>query len=182
MNRHLPFFLALSFVLSACSKPAPTDPVDSLLSNARNGGAQSQMLLARRYADGDGVEQSFKHSEFWYRVAAEGGDLQAALRLATMILEGKGVRQDPEDAFRWFKRAADGGARRAWFYLGQCHLEGLGTAKSEIEAYAWLRMAMDDGDHRAKGAIHELRNTLKPYHVQAGDRRVATLREQFAAQ
>ena len=57
----------------------------------------------------------------------------------------------------------------------------MGTVKSEIEAYAWLRLAMDDGDDRAKGPLHQIRTSLKPYHVQAGERRLEALRAQLSS-
>ncbi len=71
------------------------------LQAAEQGNAKSQFYLGVMYAKGQGVPQSEKQAEHWYRKAAEQGDASAQYNLGVMYENGQGVRQDHVQAVQW---------------------------------------------------------------------------------
>ncbi|CAG9202778.1 MULTISPECIES: tetratricopeptide repeat protein [Burkholderia cepacia complex] len=58
---------------------------------ATAGDAQAQFVLAERYANGEGVQQSSRNATYWYARAAAQGHVQAQKEQARCRDEGEGV-------------------------------------------------------------------------------------------
>jgi TPR repeat protein len=69
-----------------------------------------QYALGLRYANGDGVEQSFVKAAESFRLAAEAGHAAAQKNLGLLYASGKGVTQDYAKAEKWLRQAAAKGA------------------------------------------------------------------------
>lgn len=68
--------------------------------------AHSQLMIGSLYFSGQGVEQSYREAEHWFRLAAENGSADAALQLAEMYIKGEGVKADARKALHWRTEAA----------------------------------------------------------------------------
>src|SRR5262249_1089182 len=70
------------------------------------GDPDAQVELGQKYADGEGVKQSYELAAKWFRKAAEhvpnlGGARQGRHRLAQLYMEGLGVPRDYVQAYFW---------------------------------------------------------------------------------
>lgn len=96
--------------------PATVGPL-SLRRAAASGDASAQFEVARRLAEGKGVNQDFKLALNWYLRAASQGFAQAQYRLGTFYERGLGVDKDPARARIWYKQAAEQGNVKAMHNL-----------------------------------------------------------------
>lgn len=96
---------------------------------AEHGDVKAEFTLARMYADGKGVPQSYALASVWYRKAAEQGYAKAQFNLGQMYLRGQGVGKDYAEALKWIQRAADQGDARAEASLAFMYYNGQGWLK-----------------------------------------------------
>ena len=83
----------LKSLVKADSLPAkPAVPPSTKASEPKD--PDGQYALGLRYANGDGVEQSFVKAAEWFRLAAEAGHAAAQKNLGLLYASGKGVTQD----------------------------------------------------------------------------------------
>jgi TPR repeat protein len=78
-----------------------------MLLAADHGDPDAQLVLGQKYADAEGVEQSYELAAKWFRRAAEhfpdlGGASQGRNRLGKLYMEGLGVPRDYAQAYFWF--------------------------------------------------------------------------------
>jgi TPR repeat protein len=81
---------------------------------AESGEPDAQVVLGKKYEDGDGVEQNYQLAAKWFRKAAEhvpdlGGAGQGRNRLGLLYMEGHGVPRDYAQAYFWFSLNGPGG-------------------------------------------------------------------------
>lgn len=85
---------------------------------AEQDNAHSQLMIGSLYFGGQGVEQSYREAEQWFRLAAENGSADAALQLAEMYIKGEGVKADAREASHWRSEAATLAERNSGI---ECH-------------------------------------------------------------
>ena len=73
---------------------------------AESGDAKAQLVVARRYYNGDGVTKDNAKAAEWYRKAAEQGNEFAQYNLGAMYDKGEGIPKDAAKAGDWWKKAA----------------------------------------------------------------------------
>lgn len=75
-----------TFMLSALiSFGGMGQTMDALLNKARNGVVSAQMELAKRYIEGEDVEQDFKQALFWYEEAAKKNSVDAMIQCGELL-------------------------------------------------------------------------------------------------
>ena len=67
--------------------------------------SQSIFELGKRYAEGDGVRQSWAEAVKWYQKAADQGNADAQYNLGFCYANGDGVRQNWAEAVKWYNRS-----------------------------------------------------------------------------
>ncbi len=85
--------------------------ITGLKQKAESGDAKSQLGLARRYYNGDGVTKDDAKAAEWYQKAAEQGNALAQYNLGTMYQRGEGVTKDAAKAEEWLQKAAAQGLK-----------------------------------------------------------------------
>jgi len=123
--------------------------IDALASAARAGDPRSQTELARRYIQGDGVDQDFAEGSEWFREAAIQGVASAQYNLAVLYERGLGVTKDDVRALLWYHSAAEQSHPLAQYNLGIFYLQGRGIPLSYGEAVRWFRAASRQGVSKA---------------------------------
>ncbi len=127
---------------------------------AEKGNPEAQYLLAVRYLNGQGVEQSPTEAVNWLRRAAEQGHAGAQDSLGVRYATGQGIEQNDIEALRWFRKAAEQGHPVAQFNLGLAFAQGRGGPVDLIQAYAWFCLSAEQGDGVAAGALETILESL----------------------
>lgn len=83
--------------------------VEDLVSEAEVGDPDCMEILAQIYLNGDGVEQDFKKSAYWWEKLAATDNATAQFNLGLYYAKGCGVARDFAKAAEWMKKAADNG-------------------------------------------------------------------------
>lgn len=117
----------------------------SLLDAARRGDAVSQRLLARMYANGDGVGRNEAAAAEWYGRAAGAGDVDSVLALAELHRRGLGLPKDAARARALYRGAADAGSAVAAYRLALMLVAGEGGERDAAAARHRLGRAADGG-------------------------------------
>lgn len=99
--------------------------------------------LGNRYANGDGIKQSFSEAVKYYRIAAEQGDPEGQCNLAVSYYRGQGVMLDDEEALKWFQLAADQGYARGQYNVGVYYDRGIVVEQDYREAMKWYLLAAE---------------------------------------
>lgn len=89
------------------------ETLQTLMDKARHGDEQAQVDLAKRYEEGEGVDQSDSKAAEWFQVAANQGQAEAQYYLGWMYANGYGLPQDRVQAMIWFERSAAQGNKDA---------------------------------------------------------------------
>lgn len=112
------------------------------------GNIHAMLSLAKRYKEGNGVEQSIKDSIYWWLKAAPQSN-EAQMEMAECYLTGTGVRQDYVQGMNWLKKAASNNPA-AMLKMAELSLNPLpGAERSESEAKIWWSRAAALGDSLA---------------------------------
>jgi TPR repeat protein len=91
---------------------------------ARQGFAEAQYSLARRYECGEGgVPCDSRLAGAWCQKAAEQGLAKAQSMLGECYDNGWGFHPDRVLALKWYQKAADQGLGEGAYYVGLCHEE-----------------------------------------------------------
>jgi TPR repeat protein len=106
---------------------------------ASHGDAAAEYALAKRYANGDGVEQDYHEARHWFLQAAEQGHVRAQSKVAASFWEGRGGPQDYTRAYFWGLLAQAGGDETAAEIVLGCapHLTQAQTAAEQNAAEQW---------------------------------------------
>src|SRR5262249_30172027 len=83
---------------------SPSIAVRWLRRSVHQGNPWAHFYLGMCYANGLGVEQSFRKAAKFYRIAAEGGDSGGANNLAALYEYGRGVKRSARCAAVWRRR------------------------------------------------------------------------------
>ena len=116
----------------------------------------AQVDLARLYAEGRGVPQSWTEAARLYKLAADRGFALAQVDLGRLYESGKGVPQSWPEAARLFTLAADRGYPLAQVALARLYESGRGVQQSWTEAARLFKLAADQGDAPAQFELGRL--------------------------
>ncbi len=83
--------------------------IEDMISEAEDGDPDLMEHLAQAYLNGDGVEQDFKKSAYWWEKLAETDNSVAQFNIGLYYAKGCGVARDFAKAAEWMKKAADNG-------------------------------------------------------------------------
>ena len=122
-----------------------TARIDELLKLAEKEDAGAEYELARMYASGQGVQESWQEEQKWLERAASHGNVPAQYEYGVALRDGRGTVQDYQAARKWMQLAAEGSNASAQFALGQIYRAGLGTPIDNVKAYIWLNVAAAQG-------------------------------------
>lgn len=171
-------FLAICLLQSASYAYAEKDWAE-IRTKAEQGDAKSQLSLASRYEDGDGVVQNYKQSVAWSRKAAEQGDAHGQYNLGYSYFNGKGVAKDEKQAFAWFSKAAEQGESAAQAYLGIMYSAGIGVKKDNSLAYVWSAVAVANGFDAATDSRNDFAALLSQPELDAAQELAGLYFEKF---
>lgn len=147
--------MQIAFVVLAILASARADDdasLKDLIAKARQGDTRSQLALAYRYRDGQGVKRDYAEAMRWAHPVADRGDADAQDFVGWMFFEGLGVRRSPQIAAGYFKAAA-GKSPAGACNLGQCYFAGLGLDQDVSKALdAWKKAAALGHGHSASTA------------------------------
>jgi hypothetical protein len=106
---------------------------------ASHGDAAAEYALAKRYANGDGVEEDYHEARHWFLQAAEQGHVRAQSKVAASFWEGRGGPQDYSRAYFWGLLAQAGGDETAAAIVlsSAPHLTQAQTAAEQNAAEQW---------------------------------------------
>jgi len=106
---------------------------------ASHGDAAAEYALAKRYVNGDGVEQDYQEARHWFLQAAEQGHVRAQSKVAASFWEGRGGPQDYTRAYFWGLLAQAGGDETAAAIVSGCapHLTQAQTTAEQKAAEEW---------------------------------------------
>ncbi|MCB1460277.1 MAG: SEL1-like repeat protein, partial [Nitratireductor sp.] len=178
------------------SVPAVPEEVGNavLRQAAEAGDPQALFEVARRYTDGDGMEQNLDTARQWYEISARAGYAPAQYRLANFLEKGHGGPQDLEKAAMWYQRAAEQGNALAMHNLAVLYAGGLLSSGQDMEAATeWFAKAGELGVKdsqvnlgilytRGKGVEENLVEAYKWFAIAAngGDADAAQKRDTLA--
>jgi hypothetical protein len=157
--------------------------IERLRRAADQGDVQSQFSLARAYANGTGVPQSYDQTALWLGKAADSGSADAQYWLAVMYRDAMGVPPDATQMVQLFRKAAEQGHAQAQANLGHLYFFGRGVTQDYLEAYTWLNIATArlNSDERQQTA--ELRDKvaglLTPVQLKEAQARAVDWTEAF---
>src|SRR3954454_10996713 len=114
-------------VIVAIQQPVQSTDGNGTVNKATAGDSTAEYKTAVRYADGEGLPQSFSNAMAWFTKAASKGNANAQWKLALGYLYGIGVPHDEAQAVIWFKRAANNGDTRAQNALSDLYFAGRGA-------------------------------------------------------
>jgi len=126
-------------------------PINSFLTNAKNGDHNAQYEVALRYLDGnDGYEQSVPQAIKWLEEAAKNNNIDASAKLGMLYFRGHDVDKNYQSAAKWLEIAAEHGDAESQYLLGDLFKEGLGVEKNSETAVMWFRKAANQGHKEAR--------------------------------
>jgi len=120
------------------------------------GKAWAQSILAQKYRDGVGVDQSYQQAKELFELAANQGNASAQYALGVMYQEGQGVNQSYERAAEYYEAAARQGYANAQTSLGALCANGQGVEQSLETAHEWLMKAAEQGVEKAIKGLQQL--------------------------
>ena len=116
------------------------DTIRSLTQDAKNGDSYAMQQLAMAYFNGDGINQDFEKSFYWWDKLSETGDSVAAFfNLGLMYAKGCGIAQDFDKAAEYMKIAMDKGdedAPEAYGHFKDANRNIANAEKGDAEAQA----------------------------------------------
>ena len=100
-------------------RPYPDEPMIEMIiqsmsqeekeAAAESGDTVAMEALAMAYLDGNGVDQDFERSSYWWGKLADTGYSIAQFNMGTYAAKGCGVPRDFDKASEWMQKAADSG-------------------------------------------------------------------------
>lgn len=113
---------------------------------AEKGDVKAQFNVGLLYAQGLGVDLSFKEAVKYWELAAAQKNPEASFQLGRVYADGReGIEKNSAQAAKWFRKAADLGNAQAQAQLGDLYARGEGVPKSDKDAVAWYRKAVAQG-------------------------------------
>ena len=116
------------------------------LSNlAIEGHAESQVLLARLYDEGLGVEKNLEKAFQWYEKSFENGHSEGALAVGWFYEKGEIVDRDLQEAMKMYEFSAAAGNVSAQYNIGVMFAKGRGVQQDYKKAKLWYERAARNG-------------------------------------
>lgn len=147
-----------------------TDDISVITWRAERGHVDSQLLLGKAYATGNGVDLDLEQARLWLELASIQGDRQAQYELGKMYFTGTGVAKDLLNAREWWIESAISGDDRAQQKLGYLYSEGLGVERDFNQAKNWYLKAANLGNAEAQtllGSLYHEGNRLPENYNEA---------------
>jgi uncharacterized protein len=141
---------AAVFQLAAQKAEPGGKQLKDVWAKAEAGDAVSELQLALRYENGEGVAKNQVQAVKWYRKAAEQNVAEAQYNLGICYENGNGVAKDQVEAVKWYRKAAEQNLAEAQYNLGVCYAKGKGVAIDFVEAVKWFRKAAEQNDAQAQ--------------------------------
>ena len=108
--------------------------------------SECKLRLAVAYRDGKGVEQNYKQSVYWLRLAVEHGHIYAQECLATAYEDGQGFRRNYNKAIELWENLVERGSVRAIYKLACIyHWGGKGVEKDYEKSQKLFKEAKELG-------------------------------------
>lgn len=153
---------------AALVKPAVAAKSKSLaeiIADANRGEVMAQLLLAKKYTQGEGVRQDHPEAVKWLRKAADVGDPKAQTMLGAAYTRGMGVGVDDRVAQNWYLLASMQDYADANFMLGMRYIAGAeGRLPIPDKGVELLKRAADQGlaDAQVNLGIYYLQGKVVP--------------------
>jgi hypothetical protein len=145
---------------------------------ARPDSPTAEYQMGLRFANGEGVTQSYENAMKWFAKASNAGDAVAQWKLGLGYLKGIGVTQDGSQALIWLKRAANNGVPQAQRTLSEMYLIGLETPIDYVRAYTWANIASELDEHDSdKDRLQTIRSRMTPIQIADAERRTSIWRD-----
>lgn len=125
---------------------------------AEQGDAEAQYQTGICYAQGKGVERSYRNAAHYWLKAAKQQHSEAQMYLGTLFEKGLDVPQDYVKAAQCYHTAAQQGSASAKVRLAMLYYQGLGVVQDINEAINLFIQAAEQGDAAAQynlGAAYE---------------------------
>lgn len=158
-------------VIVAIQQPVQSTDGNGTLNKATAGDPTAEYKTAIRYADGEGLPQSFSDAMAWFTKAASKGNANAQWKLALGYLYGIGVPHDEAQAVVWFKRAANNGDTRAQNALSDLYFAGRGAHTDYVRAYTWANIAARVTNNSKR--VDAIQTRMTPAQIQEARRRTS---------
>lgn len=165
--------VATPAVPPAQAQTAATQAFVKQLHWARAGNLESQMFVAKAFAEGQIVERDMQQAVGWYLKAAKRGNVEAQFQAAKILHSGAdGVKRQPLAATKLYKAAAKRGHAGAQNWLGYAYQHGHGVIKDYSTAADWYKNAADQGLPDAQNnlaLLHLVGHGVAQDHVRAAE-------------
>ena len=132
--------VVLGFGMSVPQNANRQDFIAALTAKANTGDVTSQMDLAFRYMNGNGLKNDETKAAGWFRKAADKGDPIAQDMLGVDYEFGRPFTQDYVQAFFWYSKAAQQGYAEAQNNLGALYDAGNGVRQDHEQAAVWYQI------------------------------------------
>ena len=121
--------------------------------------AKAQLIMARMYLDGLGVEVNYSRAYQYLLPSADKNNAWAQYQIARLIAAGQGPMQSYRRANDYYKKAAEAGYAPAQLALGKAYLKGQGIPQiDKVGGYAWINLAVTGLSAEVRAAAAELRD------------------------
>lgn len=123
------------------------DLIYDITDDAENECPMAQLMLAKCYYNGYGIDVDYAEALSWREKAAESGDAKAQFLVARQYFSGIGTMIDVEKAKHWYTLSAENGNVEAQFELAKLLENGKdGVKKNLAGAFYWYKKAAEADD------------------------------------
>lgn len=123
------------------------DLIYDITDDAENESPMAQLMLAKCYYNGYGIDVDYAEALFWREKVAEAGDAQAQFLVAQQYFSGIGALIDIEKAKHWYTLSAENGNVEAQFELAKLLENGKDRVKKNLAgAFYWYKKAAEADD------------------------------------
>ena len=165
------FHLGRCFDAGIGVSPDALKSTQMFLKAALAGVTQAQVVMARRYYDGQGLEMDPVAALGWLTLAAQSGSSEAMVLLGQRYEAGDVFAQDLNTAGKLYSGAAKQGDLTGRYYLALMYLNGKGTRPDPVRAYVLLEAAQ--ALPKAKVAFDQLSQQLTPEQIADARKKIA---------
>jgi uncharacterized protein len=131
-----------------------------LIGDAKNGFAKAQLILASRYANGQGVPQNYREAMKLYSQLASKQDYYLTDTDALKLVN----KNDLEEVTK-INTDANKGVTKAQYTMGIMYAKGHGVLENRSKADKWYRIA-EESRYKAKTNIYNLAKKNVPQAIQ----------------
>ncbi|MEZ8382969.1 tetratricopeptide repeat protein [Vibrio splendidus] len=140
-----------------------TLPIDVLKFLALKGSSAAQIILARRYYHGKGINYNKKLVKTWLTKAAMKGNSEAKKELGFLYFSGEKFKKDWRLASKWLIEAYHEGEIDCAVTLGYIYEGNRHFHRDAAEMLRWHKIAAESGDLNAQKALVGIYTKEKKY-------------------